>query len=134
MSLSIEKAAELGIHLVHEAEGLVRFERVGAAGTQKFEGKDLDGALAVVEAHLAQHPGAAGTDISRSDGASESLDETQKHSAQVGPSDLPTPAADAAAAAPAPAVDSTVASEVVDVAAAPAPVEGDEPAAPEVES
>ena len=132
MSLSIEALAARGIHLVHEAEGLVRFERVGAAGTQKFEGASRDEALAAVEAHLAQHPGALGVDISRSDGASESLDEQEAHSAQVGPSDLPTPAADAAAAAPAeePA-DSTVASEIVDVKAAEAPAE---PEAPEVES
>ena len=128
MSLSIEALAARGIHLVHEAEGLVRFEQVTAAGTKVIEHSSVEEALD----QLAQHPGVSGTDISRSDGASESLDDQEAHSAQVGPSDLPTPAADAAALVPAeePA-DSTVASEVVDVKAAEAPAE---PEAPEVES
>lgn len=99
MALSIEKALELGFALVHKAEGIAHFERVGAAGTQRISGASVDEALENVEAHLAQHPGALGTDISRSDGASESLDDQVQHSAQVGPPGLPSPAADAAAAA-----------------------------------
>lgn len=98
MALTIEKAAELGFYLVHKAEGLVRFERVHAAGTAKFEGKDADEALAGIESHLAQHPGAFGTDIARSDGAAEPRDLQQAHSAQVGTAG-PTPAADIEAAA-----------------------------------
>lgn len=139
MALSIEKAAELGFYLVHKAEGLVRFERVHAAGTAKFEGATEDEALEAIDAHLATHPGAFGTDVSRSDGAVESLDVQVQHSAQVGPSDLPTPAADAAAAAAAPAaeantaavgaVEVTASTAVGDVQASPAAE-----VAPEVES
>lgn len=132
--MSIEKLAEKGIHLVHEAAGLLRFEQVTAAGTKVIEAASAEDALA----QLVQHPGATSADISRSDGASELLDAQAGHSAQVGPSDLPTPAADAAAAAPAAEADHTVAPEVVDVAPAPAaaaaPAAEAAPAAPEVES
>lgn len=133
MSSSVEAFAKVGIHLVQHIEGeLAIFERVLPSGTQRFDGKTLEEATAKVEAHLGQHPGALGTDISRSDGASESLDETQRHSAELGPKDLPQPAADAAKDAPAePEADSTVASEVVDPAP---PAPSTDAAPPAVES
>lgn len=126
MSLSIESLAERGIHLVQHIEGkIARFEQIVPAGTKKFEGETLEEALANVEAHLGQHPGALGTDISRSDGASESLDDQIKHSAQVGPTDLPKPAADEAAADA-----ETEAPEAPEAPAPEAPADGTAPEAP----
>lgn len=96
MALTNEQAADHGFHEV--APG--RFERVHAAGTHVLN------SLEEIEAWLAQHAGISGSTVSRSDGASESRDDQERHSAQVGPTDLPTPAADAAAAPdPAPAAE-----------------------------
>jgi len=139
MAISIEKAAELGFHLVHEVEGeIARIERVVAAGTQVFVGETVEEALGEVQRFLDRFPGAPSHVSSRSDGVIESRDVQEAQSASVGTAG-PSPAADAEAHAKADAstdgVDASglTAEQPGEVATGrvDAPAEPEAPAAPE---
>ena len=143
MALSIEKAAELGFHLVQDIEDAVKFERVHAAGTQVINAKSVEAGLAAIESFISKFPGIFGNSASRSDGAIESKD-VQLQQSIAASSDGPSPAADQAeadaaaqaaaeAAAPAEADQSLVAEAPGEAVTgrADVPPAPEDPAAPE---
>lgn len=99
---SVEDAAEHGFHLVvDDAEKI--FERVTSIGTEVVKSDSLEGALGEIENKLNRSPGASGSAISRSDGTPELRDDlVAAAAAAADTSELPTPAADAAAVSDAP--------------------------------